>query len=433
MKRLFVLFGMFVILILGACGGGGDGGEDGEDGGTLPPPAASNFVVFAWNDLGMHCLNPSYDTAVILPPYNTIWAQVVERGNPPRIVTSGLTVEYRIVNNTFSSGKRLYGQFWDFVKQLFGVDVPRDRGLNLVEPDIHNGLSGQMRVRGDHFQVDGVPLTPVEDSGTWNPYQIAEITVKDSGGQIVAQTQATVPTSDEINCSKCHGADPFRDILQKHDAKHGTTLLSRTPVLCAECHGSPILGSSSAGVKYLSEAIHKSHADRNATCYDCHPGEQTACNRSLRHTAQDGNCTACHGSMAQVASSIVSGRVPWAQEPKCSQCHGGIQEVDTGTTLYRNAKGHGSLYCASCHSSPHAMVPSRVASDNHQALQYQGKEKTIGSCGVCHGNSRGPGISEFGEVHGGANPDRRNACHVCHTAVSTNTGLWPHAFQWKSR
>jgi len=24
---------------------------------------------------GMHCLNPSYDTAVILPPYNTIWAR----------------------------------------------------------------------------------------------------------------------------------------------------------------------------------------------------------------------------------------------------------------------------------------------------------------------------------------------------------------------
>ena len=52
--------------------------------GRMPAATTSaRYVVLAWNDLGMHCLNPTYDTAVILPPYNTVWAQVIQRGNPP--------------------------------------------------------------------------------------------------------------------------------------------------------------------------------------------------------------------------------------------------------------------------------------------------------------------------------------------------------------
>ncbi len=33
-----------------------------------------NYVVLAWNDLGMHCLNPTYDVLVVLPPYNNLVA-----------------------------------------------------------------------------------------------------------------------------------------------------------------------------------------------------------------------------------------------------------------------------------------------------------------------------------------------------------------------
>ena len=58
----------------------------------------STYVVFAWNDLGMHCLNPSYDKLVILPPYNNLKVQVVKRGKVPTVVTTGLTVSYAIDN-----------------------------------------------------------------------------------------------------------------------------------------------------------------------------------------------------------------------------------------------------------------------------------------------------------------------------------------------
>jgi hypothetical protein len=398
----------------------------------------SGYVVFAWNDLGMHCLNPTYDDFVILPPYNTVWAQVVQKGNPPQIVTSGVTVDYRIINNTFSYGKQSYGQFWDNMQALFGTTLPHDKGLNLEDPLVNNGLSGTMLAKGDHFQANGIPVTPVEDGGTWNPYQVAEVTVRDAAtGQLLAQTRATVPTSDEIHCDGCHGAG-VAPVLTAHDNLSGTSLQNQKPVLCASCHASPALGSpGKPGVKYLSEAIHSFHGKlaNQPTCYNCHPGASTKCNRSLRHTSEDGNCTACHGTLAQVGSSITAGRVPWASEPNCSSCHGGttIPQVDTGTTLYRNAKGHGGMSCAACHGSPHAMVPSRVASDNYQAIAYQGKAVSIGSCAVCHSNSRGAGSSEFAEEHGGTNPKHANACHVCHTAVPSTPALWPHSYKWNAR
>jgi hypothetical protein len=419
---------------------------------TAITAASAQYVVLAWNDLGMHCLNPTYDTAVILPPYNTVWAQVIKRGNPPQIVTSGLSVEYSVIDNTTSANKGKFGQFWQNVQALFGLTAPleADHGLNLEDPDIHNSLAGKMVAKTDHFQVNGIPATPVNDKGVWNPYQVIEVTVKDGGNNIVAQTRTTLPTSDEINCAKCHIPGPannnnvFLDILQKHDALHQPPdglLVPKQPVLCAGCHGSPALGQNTPGDsgKFLSQAIHRAHATRTApdgspiTCFDCHPGNTTRCNRSLAHTASDGNCTNCHGSIRQVAYSIISSaRIPWVNEPKCVSCHSDVAEVDTATLLYRNAKGHGSVYCAGCHGSPHAMVPSREASDNYQAMQYQGRAKSIGSCGACHQGSKGPGLNEFLENHGNGNT--LSACNVCHTAITTIApDNWPHKFQWRNR
>ena len=424
-------------LFLTACGGGGGGGDDDDESGNVPA-TGSDYTLLAWNDLGMHCLNPTYDTLVILPPYNTVWAQLVKRGSPPQIVTSGVTLSYRLVNNTSSADKIYsgfgsdYGQFWTYVLDLFGITLTLDTGLNLVDPTRHNGLAGTMVVSGSHFEVNGIPATPVDDDGVWNPYQVIEITAKDSGGNTLAQTRATVPTSDEINCAKCHGTNAFDNILQLHDNGEGTNLVGSKPVLCASCHGSPALNAPNNGAPYLSQAIHGYHAAHTtATCYDCHPGTTTKCNRSLAHTATDGNCTSCHGTLQNVATTIANGRIPWGSEPNCSDCHSGVAEVNTGTVLYRNALGHGGMNCAACHGSPHAMYPSREATDNYQPLQYQGKALSMGSCAVCHSGSKGEGSGEFIEEHGSGNP---SACNVCHTSISSsNTSLWPHAFQWTNR
>ena len=124
---------LFSAMALVSCGtSDGDGGGDDVEAKAIPA-AAMDYVAFAWNDLGMHCLNPTYDKAVILPPYNTLWVQVVKRGDPPEIVTAGITVEYAIRGNTYSYGKRSYGQFWDNSPALFGVALVRDTGLNLED------------------------------------------------------------------------------------------------------------------------------------------------------------------------------------------------------------------------------------------------------------------------------------------------------------
>ncbi len=400
------------------------------------PEADAAYVVFAWNDLGMHCLSPAFNELVILPPFNTVHVQVVRKGNPPQIVTSGFSVDYTIVNNSFSAGKREYGGFWTHFTALFGGTRPADNiGLT------GSGLMGTMKVNAGHFTAEGIPVVPVDDAGNWDPYQVMEVRVKDGSGKLLATTQATVPVSDEINCAKCHSegtSTVFANILRDHDDEEKTSLISQMPVLCARCHGSPALGTSGPGLsgKYLSQAIHGFHASKGASCYDCHPGNTTKCSRSLAHqgASGNGNCVGCHGNMATIASSVKTGRIPWVNEPECITCHSGVSGVSTPATLYRNATGHGNLYCAACHGSPHAMVPSSEAKDNFQPNQYQGsKIKSIGSCGVCHKDSRGEDDrEEFAETHEGAKPKKKNSCHVCHTAVPGNTPSWPHGYSWKN-
>jgi hypothetical protein len=410
------------------------------------PAASMSYIVLAWNETGMHFLNPTYDAAVYQPPYNTLCAQVVKRGDPPEIVTENVTVEYAIVDNTYSYGKattdpvRDYAQFWDHALELFGVDLAHDTGLNFTDPDVHNGLSGTMLLKGRRFEATGVPVVPVNDAGTWDPYQIAEIVVRDaSTGVELARTRTMAETSDEINCAKCHGQTvndvDVGTVLAEHDASQETTFVDDgVPVLCAACHGSPVLGTEGPGssTKYLSYAVHIYHYTENIACYDCHPGTTTLANRSTAHTAANGNCTVCHGDLTNLATTIVNGRVPWVTEPKCSDCHTFVAEVNTGSALYRDGTGHGGLSCPACHGPAHAQVPSGKDVDNYQALQYQSKALSLGSCKVCHSTSKGGGINGIVAAHGAGEP---TACNVCHTGpiTTTNPAHFPHRFQQRSR
>jgi len=97
---------------------------------TADAPKA--YIVLAWNTLGMHCYGKDYQDMAILPPYNTLWAQVVKVGEPPEIATEGLTVEYSFKENTYSAGKPDMPDktnLWKYVKQLFNKDIKPDNGL----------------------------------------------------------------------------------------------------------------------------------------------------------------------------------------------------------------------------------------------------------------------------------------------------------------
>ncbi len=342
--------------------------------------AQGNYIVIAYNDLGMHCMNEDYSVASILPPYNTLVAQVIQRGKEPRIVTRGIEVEYHFLQNTSCQGSN----FWEYAPLLFGSDLPHCTGLS------GKALTGTMELEDKRFIARGIPVTPYDDKGLFNPYPLVEIVVKDKTTQEILATTVTVaPVSTEMNCQRCHGGaggqQTMLNILRKHDEEEGTNLEHSAPVLCQNCHADPALKRrGNPRIPSLSLAIHGKHAkvQPQPNCLDCHPGPITQCLRTDISGMQ--NCTSCHGDLSAMAASLRNGRQPWMEEPKCSQCHEG-PEIDTGSRLYKDAQGHHGVYCATCHYEPHAWWPSRLGKDNYQALLTQGEKGPLGeNCLACH-------------------------------------------------
>lgn len=114
---------LILSLTLTACGGGGGSAEyddegsyesndfqgsgegqdeDGNDGNGSNTGGTSGGVsaisgthqVLAFNDLGMHCADLDYSTFVILPPFNVLHSQVIERGANPRLLNSTQAVDH---------------------------------------------------------------------------------------------------------------------------------------------------------------------------------------------------------------------------------------------------------------------------------------------------------------------------------------------------
>ncbi|MCX6354978.1 MAG: hypothetical protein NTZ78_08760 [Candidatus Aureabacteria bacterium] len=389
---LLLAFAMLIV-----CGGSAPGIASSEERGPdflkARKAAGPGFVILAWNNLGMHCYNRDYSDMAVLPPYNTLWAQVIRVGDPPQIVTSGITIQYNFPLNTSSANKT---NFWQYAKQLFGVDLPLNVGM------AGKGLSGVMDLDGDHFIAEGIPLTEYSDSDakgrdplSWNrhPFQLALLTVRDSmSNAVLARNVVVAPVSSELSCDMCHADDgdattryPIvptgniaTNILTLHDflnqGQYATPLMNSRPVLCASCHSSNALGTQgAAGVKSLSNAMHFHHKDlpditpNTEGCYNCHPGATTQCLRDSMSQNFSFNCLTCHGTMETVAQNPD----PWLNEPRCDSatCHGAGFALDT--PLYRESKGHGGMYCATCHDSPHAIAPSRESSDGIKLVLLQ--------------------------------------------------------------
>lgn len=390
MRIYLIIAGLISLMLISGCGGGGNSQNSGP-----VPVSTQSMVVLGFNDLGMHCMNKDFSQLMVLPPANTMHAQVIDRsGGDPRIVTSGVTVEYSIPGNSESASKT---NFWTFGPTMFGKAIATNIGL------FGNGLSGNMvkNATGNFWEATGVPITPLKDNLTEDPYQLALITVKQAG-VVVASTQSVMPVSWEMRCDLCHTALPGEtvdtDILRKHDTLHTTNLLNSKPVMCSSCHGDPALGApGKPGQKTLSAAMHGAHATRmgavagkvDVSCYSCHPGVKTKCQRDIHHT-KGLDCFDCHTSMEALASTA---RTPWVDEPKCGSpnCHHKAgSEYEQPNTLFRNSVGHHNIRCASCHGSPHAITPTDASitnNDNIQAIATQGHAGTIDKCAVCHSST----------------------------------------------
>lgn len=346
-------------------------------------PGLGDYVLIAWNDLGMHCSNKDFADLAVLPPYNNVWAVLIRRGDEPEIVGSSFDVTYALSANTYSVGKT---DFWSYEDLLFGVSLADNVGLT------GSGLSGSLEWHSGpsgHYEVTGVPVTPYDDSNlaAEQPYQLAQLAAY-SGSTLLAETEIVVPVSNEMTCSACHdpedGETVDEAILRVHDEEHDTDLLGSRPVLCANCHGSNALGmAGDPELPSLSLAMHGKHAEETNDCYTCHPGPNTQCLRDVM-SEQGMVCQDCHGDVENVATTIEQGRRPWLDEPRCGSCHTSEYAESPGT-LYRNSHNvHHGLYCATCHGSPHAILPSREERDNLQNIALQGHEGTLDVCAVCH-------------------------------------------------
>lgn len=357
------------------------------------------YVIFAYNTLGMHCMQPDYSSFMILPPGNTIRVQVFEKGGTiAKLVNNGIIVEYKVNGNTTSTDKT---NFWKYAKS-YGYDLKLNEGIT------GNYLSGTCKLSNDkkYYEAENIPVTPYNDgSKTENPYQTVTITVKNAiTKKVMAEEDSVVaPVSDEMLCSNCHGkTNTGANILKAHDKNQGTNLygdsINGNLHKCNECHKDNALNATGKeGVESLSQAIHGFHASKMSMsslenpCYNCHPGLETKCNRGVM-AAKGYTCSSskCHGNMDNVATSIKHGRQAWFNEPDCSNCHG-KDYASNPNKLYRESylqNGpdgmNGFITCETCHNGPHAEWPSTLELDNKIPMKLIGVPDFINKCSACH-------------------------------------------------
>lgn len=384
------------------------------------PPRNDEYVLLAWNNLGMHCISDSDDYWVLLPPANDIFAQLVRRGEYPEVVTENIKIVYEVEEGFRNPAA--HSRFWANAESIFGAaDLPENVGL------AGKGVTGVMdkHEEGGFFEAKLIPVVPYPDDGTFNPYPHFTVkAVDEKTGNVLAQTKTVAPTSTEMGCKNCHGGgwkhdgvagisgETSRDLLAIHDRREGTNLLAEAeagnPKLCQGCHPDPVLGTKGQpGVLGFPAAIHGFHAsfltDRGTeACFNCHPSRPqgpTLCLRGV-HAERGLDCTSCHGYMEDHALSLlkkeqelgketaaelmehltprrvdsvddVVGRTPWLNEPDCLTCHENYGKADPtdpdsfnawtegGEELYRNRHDEmGTIMCIACHNSPHANYPT---------------------------------------------------------------------------
>jgi len=440
-----------------------------------------DYLLLAWNDLGMHCLDDNYSIFSILPPYNNLRTTLIKKGREPHLNNPEIDVTYQSAinldgtTNTESASKT---DFWDNAKKLFNADLEKNQGLtgNFTPSNtprkIENSSNGLMEVKG-------IPLTPYNDDGSKNYYQLIDVVAKNSNGQVVASTKAVLPVSDEMNCKKCHQSnskwqkakpssgwenstniteDYKLNILKLHDDEHFIsgyvkqlknynyknslyeTAKSGTPILCASCHKSNALGTKGFDtIPQLTTAIHKVHStvsDENGqllndstnknSCYSCHPGSDTDCLRGAMSETGNISCQNCHGKMSNVAKHS---RIGWVSEPSCQGCH-------------QNGKRTNSIFTDKSFTTLRDIVDTKFATNLKSNGDFALYKDSFGhgdlSCQACHGSQHSiyPSLKAEDNLQSQAIQGHNGTisnCVACHKSVPKTSNHGPHGMHSTSQ
>jgi hypothetical protein len=456
--------------------------------GSVIPAAAQNtgWKIIAWNDLGMHCMDADFSVFSLLPPYNTIHAQVIDPTGRLVRTAGTVVVTYEAVadpQGSVNTTSRDKTNFWQHVPSLFGASPAIDSGLTGSRMPGANNQPQPMTFDPARawFTAEGIPLTPYDDAGNRNPYPMMKVSARDASGAVLASTSIVLPVSDEMACNACHGPAPLDPsmpasevdrrtriaILQLHDSRTGGDMVYRASlaaagynpaglyatavtdgkaVLCAKCHLSNALaGSGLPDVISLTRAIHGLHATvtdpvtsqpldsttNRTACYRCHPGSETKCLRGVMgaSVAADGTlaiqCQDCHGSMAVVGDPSRNG---WLNEPLCQSCHTGTAVANAGALRFT------SVFTATG-DVRQAVSPVFASSADAPAAGLSLYRFSAGhgslQCEACHGSTHAvfPTTHENDNV---ASRDRQGfpgvvaQCESCHGSVPRTANGGPH-------
>lgn len=359
--------------------------------------AQTTWQVLGWNNLGMHCMDNDYSVFSILPPYNTVHAQIVwGSGGTAHLVRTnvGYAVSFAAIAdpagslNTTAVGK---GNFWTYVPQLLGQTLGPNAGVDLSaagypQSFMPGAANTPQLLRYESaagwFAAYGVPITPYDDQMRKNTYPLMRLSAS-NGNTRVATSDIVLPVSDEMDCRLCHGSgagraaeppagwvwnpNPTRDyrlnILRLHDAvrfkqmpaQYAAVLAARgfttnglyasvvsrgQPVFCAACHLSEAVpGTGYAGVPPLTEAVHRLHSGVTdplmAQTLDA-AGNRTSCYRC--HPGSETRCL--RGAMGTAVAAN------GALAMQCQSCHGAMATVGATNRI-------GWLHeptCQACHT-----------------------------------------------------------------------------------
>lgn len=437
--------------------------------GVVVPPAAGNYTLLAWNDLGMHCMDGiDFSVFSILPPYNTLHAQLKNKSGG--LVSSGVKLTYEAVPdstgsiNTISHTKT---NFWDWSGRLLGLNLPIDVGVNLDGIATGNPEPGNetpsltpapltYNAEFKWFEAEGLPITPIDDTGKKNFYPTVKVVAKDTAGNVLASTTTVLPVSDEMTCSGCHASttsvnpaqiaakpaagwvndankekDWKRNILRLHDERKLPLALYKSaltqvgynangllatadsgkPVLCVSCHASNAyfdkknktsIMKGLTGIRAFTQVLHLKHGQVKdpATQQPLDSnGDRTAC-----YLCHPGSKTQClRGAMGKAKDASGNSQM------SCQSCHGNMKAVGSPTR-------HGWIdepTCESCHNSnaPNRRAVSGVGNPANGDPIVPADHRFASNANAPAIPGLTPNLYRFSTGHGGLQ------CEACHGAT----------------
>jgi PKD repeat protein/ferredoxin len=424
---------------------------------SQPSARAASATILGWNNLGMHCMDSDYSVFSVLPPYNTIEAQLIVAG---KLVTNGggYSITYQAVadpDGSFNSTAVGKGNFFTYAPALYGTALAPETGLlgwmmpgvsNTPQPmlfEATNVPAAGVATKVNWFRAEGIPISPYDDAHNKNAYPMMRMIAWNSAKQPVATNDVVLPVSDEMDCRACHASGtqaaaqpaagwvwnglPERDyrlnILRLHDerqfalhsALYSDALAARgfnsaglyrgviadgKPVLCASCHASEALGAPSyKTIPPLTASVHSFHA---------HVMDPVL-NTTLDNAANRAACYRCHpGSTTRCLRGAMGGAIAadGSMEMQCQSCHGNMSQVGSSSRVGWFMEPT----CQSCHTG--------TATSNNGQIRYTSAlvdtngtpRQAVDSTFATSPNTPAAGLSmyRFSVGHGGLQ------CSACH-------------------